>query len=644
MKNSVSGISRIMTMLMVMLAVLTMSACAPRKIVSPQAEQADAAAQLFEKAERLFKLNQTEKALIAYQHYIDLYPRSSKAPTALLKTGALYLKRGDTLSARRAYDQLIDTFPDSPLVKDAKIDRLHTFYHQERFQEIIRESRSLLNTRLTLSQRIRLLVLEGDAYLSAGKMPEAFSSYFEAAQISKSIQKNEILQKLESVLSLLTPTQIESISTDEMDFKLKGTFFYRTALAHADRGDYHQAFKQLEKFIARYPNHPRHSDATILMQSLKEQQEYDHFSIGCLLPLSGPYQFFGNKALQGIELALHHYSRDSNSQDFNIIIKDTESQPAKAVTAVKELAHEKTAAIIGPITTAREAAVEAENQGIPMISLTQKTDIADIGHFIFQNFLTPRMQVQRLVRYAVEELSLKDFAVFFPDDNYGHIFSSLFQEEVLRRGGMITDIEMYRSDQTDFAEQIKRLVRKPAVSKRNGRSGLVASHAKASVDFQALFIPDAPTKTGLILPQLVYHDITHVQLLGTNLWYSSDLIDMAGPYCQGAILTAGFADNTVSLQNQEFVRNFKSHYQSRPNFIAAVSYDTTRMLLQVMSRKNIHFRSELKDDLLMLKPFQGVTGRTTFKPSGEAEKRPFLLQIRDKDFILLPALPDDLTD
>ena len=50
------------------------------------------------------------------------------------------------------------------------------------------------------------------------------------------------------------------------------------------------------------------------------------------------------------------------------------------------------------------------------------------------------------------------------------------------------------------------------------------------IDFEAIFIPDSPGKTGLIVPQLAYFDIKDVYLLGTNLWHSDALIKIADQY------------------------------------------------------------------------------------------------------------------
>jgi ABC-type branched-subunit amino acid transport system substrate-binding protein len=77
--------------------------------------------------------------------------------------------------------------------------------------------------------------------------------------------------------------------------------------------------------------------------------------------------------------------------------------------------------------------------------------------------------------------------------------------------------------------------------------------------------------------------------------------------------------------------------------MSAVSYDTTILLLDLMHRKKPLFRSELKEALLEIKDFEGVTGTTAFYANGETKKTPFLLQIKKENFIQLTDSPPPLS-
>jgi ABC-type branched-subunit amino acid transport system substrate-binding protein len=301
--------------------------------------------------------------------------------------------------------------------------------------------------------------------------------------------------------------------------------------------------------------------------------------------------------------------------------------------------------------------------------LTQKDNIPDIGEYVFRNFITPGMQVKALVSYAVEELGLKSFAILYPDEKYGKTFMNLFWDEVIAHEGKVVGVESYRPDGTDFADPIKKLVglyyevpeelknidataneNKPDKKTTENIVETLLSPLdeesesldmkenegpEAIVDFDAVFIPDAPKKSGLIIPQLAFYDVKDTYLFGTNLWHSDNLIDMTFKHAQGAIMPDGFFAESRSKNVKQFVDSYNEIYNQKPGFIEAAAYDTALILFQMVSRSDIRFRSVLKNELKRLAGFQGVTGLTSFDNNGDAIKNLYLLQIRGQRFVEL---------
>jgi ABC-type branched-subunit amino acid transport system substrate-binding protein len=155
------------------------------------------------------------------------------------------------------------------------------------------------------------------------------------------------------------------------------------------------------------------------------------------------------------------------------------------------------------------------------------------------------------------------------------------------------------------------------------------------VDFDALFIPDAPSKTGLIIPQLAFYDVKNIYLLGTNLWHARDLIELSRPFVQGAIIPEGFFPESASEEVHAFSAAFETAYGEQPGFIEAIAYDSARMLLEIVGRSENMPRSGIRNALSRLTEFRGVTGLTSFLPDGEARKRLYLLTVRGDGFVEL---------
>jgi len=159
---------------------------------------------------------------------------------------------------------------------------------------------------------------------------------------------------------------------------------------------------------------------------------------------------------------------------------------------------------------------------------------------------------------------------------------------------------------------------------------------QGAVDFDVLFIPDAPKAAGLILPQLVYHDIRNVYSAGTNLWHSQQLIDMASPYAQNAIMVDGFYKDSASEIVRKFVETYRSIYGSDPGIMEAFAFDTANLMFELLSYPDLHLRHQLRDALKQAYKADGVTGPTAFAPSREAIKQLSLLRIKGDRFVEIP--------
>ncbi|HSQ86459.1 MAG TPA: penicillin-binding protein activator, partial [Desulfobacterales bacterium] len=485
---------------------------------------------------------------------------------------------------------------------------------------------------------LRTYMLLGDSYMASGSPLDAADCYLMAYKNAEDQEKEGIIYKIESATNEVDPIAIISLLTRFEDKMPSGDLFCRLGLSKVERKKYEDAVSLLTWFIERFPGHDRRQQAENLIQEINEMFTFKHYTLGCLLPLSGPYHIYGYKILKCIQIALAQYNSQSNHLPIKIIVKDTGSDPDKAALAVKELSEERVGAIIGPLTALEAAALEAQEKRIPIITLSQKDNITEIGNYVFRNFITPKMQVEAIVSYAIDVLGLSRFAILYPDDKYGTRFMTLFQDEVMAYGGDVVAVEPYDPNQTDFAEPIKNLSEfqneMPEYSK-NKEARSTFNQSEPTIDFEAIFIPDGPKNSGLIIPQLAFYDIVGVNLLGTNLWHSDRLIEMAQQFVQGAIMVDGFFAESDSQKVKDFVGMFEETFNEKPGFIEAIGYDTAMMLFQLISRGEIQSRIELKDEIMNFANFQGVTGITSFDNTGNVHKELYLLKINGDKFVEL---------
>jgi ABC-type branched-subunit amino acid transport system substrate-binding protein len=336
-----------------------------------------------------------------------------------------------------------------------------------------------------------------------------------------------------------------------------------------------------------------------------------------------------------------------------LVIKDSAGHPDVAAAGVRDLVlNQKVAAIVGPLSraAAEAAATEAQQLWVPIITLTQKTGISEVGDYVFRDFLSNEQQTRALVEYAVLGLGYSRFAILYPNDGYGTRLAHLFWDDLDRLGAEVRGAEAYEPSQTDFAEQIKKLVglhypRPEIESVEESRKAIEAEILTAELgvpapeteeeeeplpilDFEAIFVPDGYEKVGLIAPQLAYYDVTGVKLLGTNLWNSPKLIEMAGPYLRGAVFVDGFFPESRLPLTRQFVRNYEKSYGEKPGSPEAQAYDTIRLLSEALHQPGVTSRPQLRDALLGVRMLSGVAGTASVSDRGEVNKQPFLITIK----------------
>jgi ABC-type branched-subunit amino acid transport system substrate-binding protein/predicted negative regulator of RcsB-dependent stress response len=636
--------------------------CAPRPVVvsAPAPAAVYPGQNTVLEADGLFEARNYEKALDYYRQYLDQYPDGPAAATVLLRIGTVQNALGQYASARDSFNRLLAEFPGNDLAGYAKVGILASYYGEGLYDNAIRLGAMMLEQPLSEGQESRTHEILGDTYLALQSPEDAVYFYTIAYRSAEAPQAMLIEDKLKTAVNLLNTSEIVALLGHVQDSLPRSYLMYQLGVNLAAESNYDQAAQAFSDFLAAYPAHEYNQQARQMLEELSGRTVYNRTTIGCLLPLSGRYKVYGDKAMKGVEIALARFNQQNiGGEPVQLIVKDSGSDPGMLTVAIEELVQARVAAIIGPLVDAEYAAEIAQKNGIPIVTFTQKENITEIGDWVFRNFMTPEMQVKRIVGYAADILGARNFVILYPEEKYGATFMNLFWDEVIQHGGRIVGVESYDPSQTDFAEPIKKLVgqfydtpwdlkdivRPPQDSdtttneeqevSRGDRGRREDEGPEAIVDFDAIFIPDAPAKAGLIVPQLAYYDIEDVYLLGTNLWHSPKMIEMARDYVQGAIMPDGFFPDSQNFQVREFVKLFEDTYAETPGVIEATAYDTAMMLFQICQHPDVQSRTAIKEELLRLRDFPGVTGLTSFDGQREALKELSMLRIEGDGFVEL---------
>jgi len=631
----------------------------------------------FEEADRLLKNRSYQAALTIYADYLEEHPEGPLRDRAWMKTGTIYMALEAYSQAQEAFRRLLSDHPTSSFIPQAGYQLTLAHYRAGEYESAVTQGKSALNLAENDTQRLRIQDLLGNIYRASGKFSNAIMSYIQAYRLAPPGKQPEILTNMKETIPSVETADLESFVETFRKTPPGGYLHFYLAQRYADEGRIETALDVLSNFFKFFPNHEKLENALAFREELKSRALVDRFLIGCILPLSGAYAAFGERALTGIELALNLFNAQVHTHPVQLAVKDSKGDPKEAVAALKALAlNEGVIGIIGPMITSESVALEAQALKIPVVTLTQKAQIPALGDYVFRNFLTPLSQVETIVSYSVKDLGLDRFAILYPDEPYGISFMNSFWDALIRHGAQVVGIESYTPEQTDFNEQIRKLVGlyypRPEPEERAWSDGEVAlwntllhlrwppaqtteletpdnpdeatvfeqepprdedAEPDPIVDFQAVFIPDSYGKVALITPQLLYHGVEGVLLLGCNLWHSPELIRMAHEYVQDAVISEGFFAQSPLPRVVNFVNNYKRIFGSTPGYLEAQAYDTAWILCQATNTPKVNSRISLKRTLTGLADFPGVTGITSFDESGEINRDTYLLKIQGRQFI-----------
>jgi branched-chain amino acid transport system substrate-binding protein len=667
------------------LVVLMMAGCMARPVERPEEIRlGQPGDELFYTAEQLFRQKKSDEAMGAYAQYLSQFPQGRHADNALRRMGMVYALQGQDDTALTFYQRLLDEFGESPYADEAHLAVIDLLARQNRSEEALHHASQMAARQLDDTIRLPLWQRLVELYAATGDMAGSAIFQYQLYQSTTGREKEAWGERLAETIPKLNSGEVEQVWDQIEEEPFRADLMYQFAVSQAMAEKYDDAADLLTAFMKAYPQHPQSGNALNLAAALFKRLEFTPLAVGCLLPLSGSHSLYGQRALNGIELALSMMQSGPAPAAINLLIKDTASDDARAVQAVRELAEAGVGVILGPMITAPAAAEEAQRLQIPMITFTQKADITAAGDYIFRHFITPQSQVQTLVEYFIKALGLRNFAVMHPDEQYGKTFMTLFWHEVVRQGGRVVGVEAYNANETDFTVTFKKLkgIHHPVPRDLSARSSIqtlrhpnqppgsdepssyfdpltrlsglyhqtpaqardtasmgARSQSTANetiVDFEVLFIPDAPKKAGLIIPQVIYNDIKGVYLAGTNLWHSPQLIEMSKDYLGKAILVDGFFKESQSETVQAFVQMHRDIYGTDPGVIEAFAFDSARLVFTQMADPNLRMRHAFRDALRQSSLQDGVTGPLAFDEKGDAIKHLFLLGIQGNQFIEIP--------
>jgi len=346
----------------------------------------------------------------------------------------------------------------------------------------------------------------------------------------------------------------------------------------------------------------------------------DTIKIGAIGPLSGAASTYGISVKEGAQLLEKEVNSAGgiNGKKIQFIFEDDQADPNSSMQAFNKLVDsEKVSAILGPVTSGATLAVapNATAKQIPMITptATEPTITKIGGDYMFRGCFVDSFQGDVLAKYATEKLGKKTAAVLYNSgSDYSKGIADSFKAKFEGAGGKVGEFLTYNDKDTDFKAQLTKI---------------------KTLNPDVIVLPDYYNVVGLIAKQARDMGITS-QLLGGDGWESEELTKIGGDAVNGSLYINHYYSGDQDASVKTFVDSYKKEYNKEPDAFAALSYDTSKILVKAIEKAGKTDGAAIKDALAAME-MDSVTGHIKFGSDRSAIKSAAIIKVENGKKVLV---------
>lgn len=357
------------------------------------------------------------------------------------------------------------------------------------------------------------------------------------------------------------------------------------------------------------------------------KQDNNTIKIGAIMEMTGSVPAVGASSKNAAEMAVDEINKqggisiDGKPMLVKLVIEDNGALADQSASAAQKLiTQNNVVAIVGPNVSlgaipASEIAENAKTVLITPWSTNPKTTLdAQTGqpkHFVFRACFTDPFEGKVLASFAQPRYKtaavLYDVASEAPTSQ-----ATLFKKDFESRGGKVVAFETYTTNDKDFSAQLTKI---------------------KATNPDVIFLPAYYNDVPLIAQQAKRLGIT-AGFLGSDAWSSPELIKLSNGAVENDYFANHYSPEAKTPATMKFVSDYQKHYGTKPDDVAALTYDAMQVLFKAIAAAGTLDRQKVRDAIPQLPPLDLVTGTIKYSPdSGDPSKSAVIMQIKGNQFV-----------
>jgi branched-chain amino acid transport system substrate-binding protein len=339
--------------------------------------------------------------------------------------------------------------------------------------------------------------------------------------------------------------------------------------------------------------------------------------VGAIVSRTGAASSYGEQVARGFDLAVEQINAAGgvSGRQIELLYRDDSTNPDIGLAAARELVErQRVSTILGAVssTVTLRLAPYCERHRVVLLSPSASaSQLTQSGDYIFRAFPSEVLEGASMADFA-RDLGLDRVAVLAVDNDYGVSLAQTFTDRLRDSGGtVIASLTFPEGDLSAITDAVAAL---PGLAPRG------------------LYIPAYAGDVATALKLLRETRLRPI-VLGTSA-AGSELILAEGPAAENLVFPMSSFDPTAdSTAVRSFAAAFNARYAAQPDMYAAHAYDTVQVLAVAATQAGTWDADAIRDALLRIDNYDGVTGRLAFDRNGDVVQYPRLYIVRGGRFV-----------
>jgi branched-chain amino acid transport system substrate-binding protein len=326
--------------------------------------------------------------------------------------------------------------------------------------------------------------------------------------------------------------------------------------------------------------------------------------VGMYGSLTGDGASFGQSSREGTELAVDEVNQAGGllgGRRIRLLVEDDQSRPEEASNAVTKLVtQDKVIAVLGEVASRRSlaAAPISQKYQIPMISPSSTNErVTEVGDYIFRVCFIDPFQGEVLAKFAFNDLKARRVAILKDiQQDYSVGLTDSISRNFAALGGDVLEPVSYSTGDADFKAVLTQVrSQKPDVLFATGYYP------------EAAIIVRQARELGMKMP-----------ILGGDGWVG-DALRNGREALNNTFISNHYSGDNPDPVVQNFVKAYRTRFGREPDAIAALAYDSVKVLADALTRAGSTDGPRLRDALATADVL-GVTGRLKINEKRNVDK------------------------